>query len=416
MSPEARLKDLGVDELPRAKFPANDPFANLAEVLRRPDLARTPTARVPANDLPAKPIVFKPTPFVWRDPSTIPPRQFIYGRHHMRGFVSATVAPGGVGKSSLALVDAVAMASNRSLLGVEPSKPLRVWYVNLEDPREEIERRVAAICLHFDVNADELGDRLSFDGRELEGLVVAKQTNNGAVVATPVLEALTAALKDRAFDVLVVDPFVSVHQCAENDNNAIDMVAKTFGRLAGAANCAIELVHHTRKTGGQEITAEDGRGASALGFAARVVRVLNPMSKDEADRAGVGERRGFYFRSDNGMANLIPPSTKATWFNTQLAEIDNDFIKHLAPVAEFALQTPIHNGAAAGALTTGYFQPGVIYEADKWQIAFEARVPMTGATGHGVGVIGSLDFYLDDIPNRIDEPIFPHGLGIAPGI
>ena len=43
-------------------------------------------------------------------------------------------------------------------------------------------------------------------------------------------------------------------------------------------------------------------------------------------------------------------------------------------------------------------------------------VPMTGATGHGVGVIGSLDFYLDDIPNKIDEPIFPHGLGIAPGI
>ena len=56
-------------------------------------------------------------------------------------------------------------------------------------------------------------------------------------------------------------------------------------------------------------------------------------------------------------------------------------------------------------------------QADKWQIALEAMIPMTGATGHGVGVIGSLDFYLDDIsPTRIDQPIFPHGLGIAPGI
>jgi len=61
---------------------------------------------------------------------------------------------------------------------------------------------------------------------------------------------------------------------------------------------------------------------------------------------------------------------------------------------------------------TGYFQPGVIYEADKWQFALEAMIPMTGATGHGAGVVGSLD----DIPNRIDEPIFPHGFGIAPGI
>ena len=48
-------------------------------------------------------------------------------------------------------------------------------------------------------------------------------------------------------------------------------------------------------------------------------------------------------------------------------------------------------------VTTGYFQPGVIYVADKWQIALEAMIPMTGATGHGVGVIGALDFYLDDI-------------------
>jgi len=104
------------------------------------------------------------------------------------------------------------------------------------------------------------------------------------------------------------------------------------------------------------------------------------------------------------------------YFNTQLAEINNDFLKHLVPIAEFAFQTPIHNGGAAGVTQIGYFQPGVIYEADKWQIALEAMVPMTGATGHGVGVIGSLDFYLDDIPNRIDEPIFPHGLGIAPGI
>ncbi|MBV8104579.1 MAG: hypothetical protein JO223_08150 [Hyphomicrobiales bacterium] len=104
------------------------------------------------------------------------------------------------------------------------------------------------------------------------------------------------------------------------------------------------------------------------------------------------------------------------YFNSHVAAIDNDFIKHLIPVAEFAFQTPIHNGGAAGQLQTGNFQPGLVYIADKWQFALEAVVPMTGATGHGVGVVGSFDIYLDDIPNRIDEPIFPHGLGIAPGI
>jgi hypothetical protein len=105
------------------------------------------------------------------------------------------------------------------------------------------------------------------------------------------------------------------------------------------------------------------------------------------------------------------------YFNSHVAAIDNDFVKHLVPIAEFALSTPINNGAAAGATTTGYFQPGAVYISDKWQLALEARIPMTGATGHGAGVIGQLDFYLDDIfPDTLGRPIFPHGLGIAPGI
>ena len=105
------------------------------------------------------------------------------------------------------------------------------------------------------------------------------------------------------------------------------------------------------------------------------------------------------------------------YFNSHVAAIDNDFLRHLVPVAEFTFQTPIHNGAVAGMTQTGYFQPGAVYITDKWQLALEAMVPMTGASGHGVGVIGQLDFYLDDIfPDTFGRPIFPHGLGIAPGI
>ena len=44
-------------------------------------------------------------------------------------------------------------------------------------------------------------------------------------------------------------------------------------------------------------------------------------------------------------------------------------------------------------------------------------IPVAGATGHGVGVIGELHFFFDDIfPNTLGKPIFPNGLGIAPGI
>ena len=122
----------------------------------------------------------------------------------------------------------------------------------------------------------------------------------------------------------MIDPFVATHRVTENDNMAIDAIAKTLGRIADKANCAIELVHHVRKTNGKEITAEDGRGASSLVFAARSVRVLNPMSIDEAQKAKIEvERKGFFFRSDIGKANLAPPSEKATWHSLESVALGN---------------------------------------------------------------------------------------------
>jgi hypothetical protein len=40
----------------------------------------------------------------------------------------------------------------------------------------------------------------------------------------------------------------------------------------------------------------------------------------------------------------------------------------------------------------------------------------TFPSAHGAGVVGSLDFYLDDVRNRIDQSIFLNGLGIGPEI
>ena len=105
------------------------------------------------------------------------------------------------------------------------------------------------------------------------------------------------------------------------------------------------------------------------------------------------------------------------YFNAHVAQIDNEFMRHLIPIVEVAFSTPISNAGPGGQITTGTVQPGIIYEANSWQIALEAVIPVNGASGHGVGVVGELHFFLDDIlPNSLGRPIFPHGLGIAPGI
>ena len=279
------------------------------------------------------------TPYVWRDPKTIPRRAWVYGSHLIRRFVSTTVAPGAVGKSSLTMVEAIAMATGRALLGTHPAGgKLRVWLWNGEDPLEELERRVAAICIHYGIDPAELDGQLFLNsGRDTE-IVIATTTRNGTVIAQPVVNDMLATIRENRIDVIYLDPFVACHGASENDNGAINAVAKTIARMADETNTAWDLVHHSRKTGGAEVTVEDGRGASALLAAARSGRVLNPMTKEEAARAGVEKPRGF-FRVDNGKANLAPPPDSSEWFTLKSVSLDNggenpfDQPDHVAVVA-----------------------------------------------------------------------------------
>lgn len=114
------------------------------------------------------PKVIRPTPYRWRDPSTIPPRKFVYGKHLIRSFVSLTVSPGGLGKSSMITAETLAMVTGRDLLGDRPPHPLRVWVWNGEDPTDELDRRFQAACLHYGIKPEDLGDRyMSDSGRDV---------------------------------------------------------------------------------------------------------------------------------------------------------------------------------------------------------------------------------------------------------
>jgi hypothetical protein len=196
-----------------------------------------------------------------------------------------------------------------------PPRQIRTWYWNGEDPLEEIERRIAAACLHYGIAAEDIGDRLFINsGRETE-IVIASQAKNGITIAVPVVAALKETILRNRIDVVCVDPFVRCHAVQENDNVAINTVARLWAEIAEATNCAIDLVHHIRKgPNGTESTIYDARGAAALVDASRSARVLNVMSKDEAERAGIEEKhRRHHFRVTNGKANLAPPPDKSLW-------------------------------------------------------------------------------------------------------
>jgi RecA-family ATPase len=156
------------------------------------------------------------------------------------------------------------MVTGRNLLGHDVPAKMRVWYWNGEDPKEEIERRIAAICLHYGIKPEDIGDRLFIDsGRDTE-IKIARDERLGFSFAVPTVDAIKRTIVENQIDVMIVDPFVSSHAVTENDNTKIDAVAKAWGRIAGETNCAIELSHHTRKGahGQFEHAVEDARGAS----------------------------------------------------------------------------------------------------------------------------------------------------------
>ncbi len=264
------------------------------------------------------------TPFNWTDPTKIPLRQWLYRPHYIRKFLSCTISTGGVGKSSLTIAEALAMATGKSLLGVAPQQALRVWYWNGEDPFDELQRRFAAACIHYSISKKDIGDHLFVDSGRTLPIVIAEDSRTGVHVAEPLIGEIIQTLRANKIDVLIIDPFVACHRVTENDNSGIERVAKALAHIADAADCAIMIVHHSKKTGGNEATVDDSRGASALLAATRTARTLNTMNKTEAELLGVdmADRRQ-HFRSDVGKANLTKPAENADWFKIESTALGN---------------------------------------------------------------------------------------------
>jgi RecA-family ATPase len=299
------------------------------------------------------------SPYVPRDPYTFPTREYLYGKHYQRKVVSATIAPGGTGKTSQEQVEAVAMATCRNLLGEQPSVQCRVWLHNGEDSREELDRRTLAICQYYSIPQEELvGWLFQTSGAEMP-LKVANGYHD-LRLDRPLIQEITDTILEHQIDVVIFDPLVTLHGTAESDNAKMDTVMRVFTQIAVACDCAIEIAHHTRKLpagGGHEHTGDDSRGASAVRDAVRAMRVLNHMGLGEAQRLGLTDlQRLSYVRVDRGKANTLPPAQHATWRKFENVELPNgDQVGVITPWTPPSADNPSEEQLAAEAAAEAVF-------------------------------------------------------------
>jgi hypothetical protein len=324
------LKPLGVRSLRRWRPPAEarpkwdiadpvpdgvDPVMVVKAILEAPEVA-----------IEAPFTGFVATGYRWPDPASIPQRKFLFGRHYARKAIGATIAAGGRAKTTLGLLESVGMACGRDLLAGCPTPPLRVWCINGEEDQDELDRRVAAICQHYEISKADCGERLFVQSVRDRPMRLGTMAKNTPTLNTEVLAQLEAEIRVKQVDVFMLDPWVSFHSLLENDNGHQDLLLKEgLGAVASRTGSAGEIYHHPGKPkmGQPETTVEDARGASSIIAAVRSARVLNFMTTDQAGKLGIGEdARRLHIQIANGKANMGPLG-KAVWFKLQVENLPN---------------------------------------------------------------------------------------------
>lgn len=256
----------------------------------------------------------------------IPKRQWILGRRLIRKYISVLIAPGGVGKSTLTMADAISLATGRNFSGDRPHGQYRTWVINAEDPLQEMELRLSAACRLYDIPLSEIGDRILLSsGRDLR-ITLASMTRSGPIVNQIAVDDMVKHITTMQVDCLMLDPFVRLHDCDENDNRAIDMVMQALTAIADRTGCSVVVVHHTRKLNGASGAGDPdtGRGAGSMIAACRIAHTLSTMSETEAKDFGVTmDRRRWYIRLDDAKQNMAAPADCVRWYERQSMTLAN---------------------------------------------------------------------------------------------
>jgi hypothetical protein len=228
-------------------------------------------------------------------------QELIRNRFLCRGAGLLLVGPTGIGKSSLAMQLALALAAGRECFGFAPTRPLRSLLVQAENDNGDLIEMRDGILAGMGFSKEEAGQALA-------GVLVA--TVDAVCGPDFLKEIVRPMVMSTRPDVLWIDPLlaylggdVSKQETVSGFlRNALNPILHEFG-------CAAVIVHHTNKpptgTEKREWQAGDfaylGSGSADLANWARAVVAIRSLGSSDVFELRLGKRGGRlgWTESDN---------------------------------------------------------------------------------------------------------------------
>jgi RecA-family ATPase len=231
--------------------------------------------------------------------------------------VGSIIAPGGTGKSYLALELAMAVAVDSpfaDLAGFKPFSHGAVLYINAGDTYFQLTKRLAFLGQRLPPEVR--GQLVNLDVIKASGSLMDLSIKPELGLSGTHLEALIASGMN--YHLIILDTMNRFHRgLNENDNGQMSELVSNLEYLAEITGAAVLFLHHTNKTAIRDGNGESqaaSRGASCLVDNVRYSAYLTKMTVEEAPRYGIApERHGFYVRFGIAKQNYSLPQTPR-WF------------------------------------------------------------------------------------------------------
>lgn len=188
-----------------------------------------------------------------------PRPRFVWEDYCPRGEVTLLGAHGGTGKSTIALMLAVAVATGRPLFGA-PTERAAVLFVSLEDSAHVVRHRLAHICRQWEIEPAELTGLHIVDGTENPELFTAEGRSEGHTTAAYAeLRALVNATRP---GLVIVDNASDAFAGDEIQRRPVRAFVQSLAVMVRDVDAACLLLAHVDKGTSRAGKAEGGEGYS----------------------------------------------------------------------------------------------------------------------------------------------------------